>query len=252
MRSIARPSIVIAAAAAIASAGCQGNGDKSGPTTAPDTPAPAPGAMNGTTQVQADDLHFLAPEDWVAETPASESRKIQYLLPGAGAGPGAANTPDLRSPEGPGTGPGAGPGPGPGAGAGADKNASLIIYYFGHGGAGTVQTNLDRWIGQFADDQGNPPTGAAIEQRTIAGLPVHQVVISGRYVAETSPGSGEHYDLPDQKMFAAVIQAPAGRYYLKAVGPRATMEKHWSALEAFLESMEVRETGATPSGPGHP
>src|SRR5262245_10812734 len=34
---------------------------------------------------------------------------------------------------------------------GPDGDAELVVYHFGAGGAGSVEANLDRWVGQFEE-----------------------------------------------------------------------------------------------------
>ncbi|MCZ6835377.1 MAG: hypothetical protein O7G85_06340 [Planctomycetota bacterium] len=171
--------------------------------------------------LQVDDLHFEVPESWEMQEPSSSARKAQFVLPGAGS--------DEAS------------------------DANLVIYYFGSGGAGNLQANIDRWVGQFEDESGNPPTSTArIEERTVADTKILTVDVAGRYVAETSPGSGEHVDQADYRMLAAVIDAPAGRYYVKAVGPRETIDLCDASFTKFLDSLQHRPTGSTVTGSAHP
>src|SRR5580704_17071265 len=50
------------------------------------------------------------------------------------------------------------------------------VYYFGPGQGGSVQANLDRWIGQFLEADGKPSKEAAkIVKRTVHGWPVTSV-----------------------------------------------------------------------------
>lgn len=181
-------------------------------------PAPVSAASSDSV-IQVDNLRFTIPSEWQAEEPASASRKAQYAL--------TANA--------------------------ADDPGSMVIYYFGPAGAGDVQTNIDRWIGQFANAAGEPPTDSAVRDTLTAdGLTLHTLDVSGRYVAEAMPGGGEHYDKPDQRLIAAVIEAPAGAYYLKVLGPQALIDEQEADILAMMRSIRSEGTGQPAEGAAHP
>lgn len=115
--------------------------------------------------------------------------------------------------------------------------AELVVYYFGKKEVGSVDANIDRWVGQFKD--------AKREEAKIEKLsdPMEITVfdLSGTYVAETRPGSGERVNQPDSRMLAAVICTPNGPHYLKLVGPAATVgdwEKEFRAMVSRVRFVE--------------
>ncbi len=172
-----------------------------------------------TVALAVDNLRFEVPTDWYEQKPDSDVRKAQYEL----AGP---DTSDV---------------------------ASLVVYYFGPGGAGNLQANIDRWVGQFADSDGQPPQEQSrVTARNVAGMQIHSVDVSGQYIAQITPGSDERHDEPDYRMVAAVIETPDGRYYIKAVGPRRTIDQHARSITTFLDSVRHDPTGAIASGAAHP
>ena len=182
------------------------------------TAATAPPPSESTLQV--DDLRFTIPSQWQPEVPSSPSRKAQYEL--------TATAPD-------------------------DDHGSGVIYYVGPGGAGDAQTNLDRWIGQFVNAAGEPPMNEAVRETiSVDGLTVHTVDVSGRYVAEAMPGAGQQLDKPDQRLIAAVIEAPAGAYYLKVLGPQALIDAQEADILAMIRSMRYEPTGQPAEGAAHP
>jgi hypothetical protein len=148
-------------------------------------------------------LTFTPRAGWVVETPSSSMRVAQYRLPGdAGA-------------------------------------AELVVYYFGAEHGGSLQANLERWAGQFEQpDGGDSLARAVLAERRVLGMPVHEVSLSGTYVAETSPGSGERVREPGWRLRAAILESDHGPYYAKLVGPEATVSAHESAFRAFIS--EVR------------
>lgn len=171
------------------------------PAAAHEADAPSPAAA---TPARSGELRFTAQPDWITETPTSSMRKAQYRLPGAD-----------RS-----------------------ADASLVVFYFGPGGGGGIEANLERWAGQFEQpDESDPRAALKSSKRTLNGLAVTEAETSGTYVAETSPGSGERLNEPGWRMLAAIFEAPEGAYYVKLVGPAATVERWQASYRSFLESI---------------
>ena len=166
-------------------------------TARPDAPA-EPAASLGNP------LSFTAPGDWIESPPSSSMRVAQYQLPGED--PGA--------------------------------EAELVIYYFGTGQGGSREANLERWATQFSQPDGSDTLdGAAFLERKVRGMPVHEVSMTGTYVAETSPGSGERVDHPDWSMLAAILESDHGPYYVKLTGPAATVLARTGEFRAFVSGV---------------
>ncbi|MEO7729706.1 MAG: hypothetical protein ABIY55_01950 [Kofleriaceae bacterium] len=121
------------------------------------------------------------------------------------------------------------------------NDAELIVYYFGEGGAGSIDDNLDRWFNQFKQADGKPSRDAAkIEKLKFGGQDATYVSVSGRFVAGAMPGATEAVDKPDQRMLAAIVASPSGPYYFKLVGSKATIDANTAAFVAMLTSLKVR------------
>lgn len=173
------------------------------PAAEPSAPAKAPHAEPSPAPetAAAASLSFAAQEGWVADTPSSTMRKAQFRLPGAAG------------------------------------EASLVVYHFGPQ-AGTLEANLERWAGQFEQPDGVESQARMTRtQRRVDDLDVLVVDLSGTYVAETFPGSGERVREEGWRMLAAVIETPEGPYYAKLVGPAASVAEHSTRFDAFLEAL---------------
>lgn len=154
-------------------------------------------------------LTFTAPPSWHARPAASSMRVAEFVIPRT---------------------------------AGDPEDAELIVYYFGSQGGGSAQANVDRWIGQMQRPGGaSAKDDAKTESRTINGLTVSSVDVSGTYVAEVRPGSSEHVNKPDFRLRAAVVETPRGSYYIKLTGPSRTVGAASPAYEAFLGSLRFHE-----------
>jgi hypothetical protein len=125
---------------------------------------------------------------------------------------------------------------------GKEGEAELAVFFFGSGGAGGAQANLDRWIGQFAQADGSDSKKKAkTETKKVAGMPVTLVEVTGRYVAAVMPGQSEKHDKPDHMLLGAIVETSAGPYYFKLVGPKATVTGARKDFLGFIESQKPGE-----------
>jgi len=152
-------------------------------------------------------LKFDAPKEWISKPPSSSSRIAEFALPKAGAD---------------------------------TEDASLVVYFFGANMGGNVQANIDRWVGQMSQPDGKPSAQVATTTKLTAnGLNITLVDVAGTYVAEVSPGSTERYNKPGFRQRAAVVETTEGPYFVKLVGPAATVAKWDASFMAFLKSVRV-------------
>lgn len=125
--------------------------------------------------------------------------------------------------------------------AGNAGEAELVITYFGVDGAGSVDDNVDRWLGQFQQAGGKSSKDVAkIEKLKVAGHEATLVLVSGRYVTTTMPGGGDPIDRADQALIAAIVGSPKGPYYWKLVGPKQTVDAQAAKVRAMFASMTLR------------
>ncbi len=113
---------------------------------------------------------------------------------------------------------------------GDPDEATAAIYHFGLNMGGSPDANVQRWLAQFEPKDGEPK----IEKPKDGESPkITWVEVGGTYVAETRPGSGQRLNKPGWKMIAAVIESGDGFYFLKAVGPKATIEKNAADIRKY-------------------
>ncbi len=106
------------------------------------------------------------------------------------------------------------------------------VYYFGKGQGGGVEENIARWSQQF---QGSPK--AAVTERTVGGLRVHRVVISGTYLSPSGPMMQSQGSRPNYKLLGAIVEAPGGLVFFKCTGPAATMAAAEKSFDALIASL---------------
>lgn len=157
----------------------------------------------------ADSLKYDVPEGWLTRAPSSSMRVAEFTLPRAEGDP---------------------------------EDADLVLYFFG-GTGGSVEANLERWLGQVTQPDGRASRDVA---RTTTfstnGLRITLLDVAGTYVAEVAPGSSERHNKPGFRLQAAVIQTPDGPYFVKLVGPERTVQKQDASFTTFLKSMSVTPT----------
>jgi hypothetical protein len=123
----------------------------------------------------------------------------------------------------------------------AGQEAELVVTYFGPNGAGPVEDNINRWLGQFTQADGKQSREVArIEKLQVAGQEATVVAVAGRYVTQGMPGGGGPVDKPDQALLAAIVPSPSGPFYFKLVGGKPTVDGEAAAFRAMLASFQLR------------
>ena len=116
-------------------------------------------------------------------------------------------------------------------------DGELVVFYFGKGQGGGVEDNLQRWYDQFLQADGkSTKEKAVVTTRTVAGLKVTQVDVSGTY-----KGGGPAMasaPKPNMRLLAAIVEGGEGPWFLKATGPAATMGGAKNGFDALVLSLE--------------
>ncbi len=164
--------------------------------------AQAPEAVELSEPISTSGLTIALPAAWNRLEPRSTMRMLEAEIPGSG-GP-----------------------------------AEISAYYFGPGGGGGLAANIERWKSQVVLKPGAPePT---TQSRESGGVRRTWVELEGTVKASTI-GSFPTTDLHDGALFGAIIEAPGGPWYLRAVGPGATMREQRQAFLAMLDSARPRD-----------
>ncbi len=168
-------------------------------------PASAHSAADEASALKGPGLKFTAPPGWISETPSSAMRKAQYRLPRTD---------------------------------GDTEDAEIVVFYF-QGGGGGVQANIDRWISQFSKPDGSPANDLAkVDKKTVHGVPVTVVDVSGTYSGAMGPMGGSSEPKSGYRMLAAVAEASDGPWFFKLTGPARTVAKWESSFATFVDSIQ--------------
>ena len=164
--------------------------------------APAPEGH----RVEALGVVFDLPERWTRQAPSSAMRIAQAEIPGE-AGP-----------------------------------ALLSVFHFGAGGGGSVEANLERWVGQVEVAPGVEPERGGFE---VGAFRVTWIDVSGTLLPTGMGGPSEPE--PDSKLVGGVIEGEGGPWFFKATGPAATLA---AAREEFLAMLRTAHpAGAAAADP---
>jgi hypothetical protein len=111
------------------------------------------------------------------------------------------------------------------------------------GAGGSVEANIDRWIGQFSQPDGTDSADkATIEQSEIQGCPVHCVDIAGTYLDGMGGPNAPQIERPGFRMLAAIIETPdQGSYFIKFYGPEKLVAAHADGFKAMLKDLKIVE-----------
>ena len=125
---------------------------------------------------------------------------------------------------------------------GDDAPAEVVIFYFGEGSGGGVEANLARWFGQFEQpDRSSTRDRATITERTVNGLKLTVADMHGTFVAPVRPGAPRrnNNNRPGYRMIATIAEGGTGPWYIRVLGPEATMAKWEASIEDFLSSLRL-------------
>jgi hypothetical protein len=166
---------------------------------ASDAIAPIRSQGNGTPPAAAGTpgpVRFDLPASWQEHPPASSMRTAQALIPGPGG------------------------------------VAEMVVFYFGPGGGGGTEANLERWIGQMQVAEGIEPERGSFE---VGDLQVTHVTVHG-ILLPSNMGTGPTEPQPNSMLLGAVVEGPGGPWFFKVTGPAATLE---GERDTFLDMLKT-------------
>lgn len=138
------------------------------------------------------------PVEWTWVQPTNAFRTLQYAIPAVG---------------------------------GSGEAGELVVSGFVGTDGGPLQQNIDRWVGSFATEDGQPVT-PVLAERTIDGMQVNLIELRGRY---RDMAGAQH---PGSLQLGAIVQAPGGRVFLRLYGPEATIEANRAAWNKLIDGLK--------------
>ena len=112
------------------------------------------------------------------------------------------------------------------------------VFYFGQGQGGSVEDNVNRWVGQFEQPGGKPSRQAAqIKNETVSGLRVTTIDVTGTYTGGGGPMAQGEIRKPGYRLLGAIVEAPQGVVFFKFTGPLKSVTANQGAFQAMIRSL---------------
>jgi hypothetical protein len=118
---------------------------------------------------------------------------------------------------------------------GEGMTAEVIVYYFGKGGGGSAEANIERWLGQFVGTKDHPVI-PVINRFVSNGMAVTTAEMHGPYARGIGVGP-VGIPKPDQTLLAAVVETPAGNLIIQIHGKAASVSAQKEGFLAFVRSI---------------
>jgi hypothetical protein len=115
------------------------------------------------------------------------------------------------------------------------EEGECAVYYFGQGQGGGVEANIDRWKGQFEGSKDAPK----VEKRTIHGLKVTTLDVSGAYTGMGGPRAPQGPPKQGYRLLGAIVEGPQGSIFFKFAGPMKTVAQNQSAFDKMLSTLSL-------------
>ncbi len=153
-------------------------------------------------------LTFAVPEGWTKKQPQTRIVEAELATPAAKA-------------------------------AGADAAGGRLTAM---GAGGSVQANIDRWVGQFAGE-GGAAVMPKLDKLNVSGCEVQVIDLSGTY--KDTPGGpfagGKTVMRENYRMLAAIVQTKdAGLYFLKLYGPKPAIDEAEKGFFEMIKSLKLK------------
>jgi len=103
------------------------------------------------------------------------------------------------------------------------------------GAGGSIQANIDRWVGQFANTTRNK-----LEKKRIGGQEVHLVDLAGTYKDQRGPFAPAVTREGYRMLGAIIVTQNRGNYFVKFYGPQATVSANEKTFREMLDSLKVK------------
>ena len=153
--------------------------------------------------VKVSDSQFEAPSAWETVKPSSTMRKAQFAVSRDGI---------------------------------SDKG-EIVFFYFGPGGAGGTQANVQRWFRQFKEPENK--LEATDEKMKVGDTSVTLVKAIGTFLSG-SP-LGPKTPKPNYALLGAIVEAPKGHIFIKFTGPRDLVDDAEKEFKGMIQSAKVSQ-----------
>ncbi len=115
---------------------------------------------------------------------------------------------------------------------GDPESAECAVFFFGTGQGGTVDQNVERWVGQFEN-----PSSPSRSSEEVNGLKVTTVKVGGTYVGMAGMGGQAEEKKENFQLLGVIVEAPQGLVFFKCTGPSKTISGLEGEFDAMINSL---------------
>jgi hypothetical protein len=162
-------------------------------------------APTPTEKVKIGPVHYLVPKTWKRQAPSNSMRAAQFGIPLAEGDAG---------------------------------KFELTVFYFGPDQGGSVEQNIQRWLGQFKPLEGKEK----VDKFKVGDIDVTVLDASGTYDFKPFPAAPQGELMKDWRMLASVVETVnEGPYFFRMVGPAKTIAAQEEVFRNMMKTLESVE-----------
>src|SRR5262249_48741518 len=120
-------------------------------------------------------------------------------------------------------------------------DAEVVVFYFGPGGAGDNQANIDRQLAKFAPAPGKAVKDSAKVTELQGGgktATVGDITGTDKFKAQPFNPNAKEELRPDYRLVYVILPTPKGPHYVQLVGPARTVEKHKAGFDEWVKNFK--------------
>lgn len=148
------------------------------------------------------DYHTTVPATWTSRPASSTMRLAEFVTPAVGGGAGA----------------------------------EVVVYFFGKGQGGSVESNIARWTSQFSLPDGSS-VSPIVSRDSSAPFPITFAELHGTYARGIGAGSSAELARPGQTLLAGIAETPSGTLFIQLFGPAASVAAQHDPFVRFVTGL---------------
>jgi hypothetical protein len=121
------------------------------------------------------------------------------------------------------------------AGTNGSPGSEVVVYYFGKGQGGNVESNLQRWKSQFSMPDGSPAF-ESVTRDSSGAFPITVAEYRGTYARGIGAGDAAAAK-PGQSLVAVIAETPRGTLFFQLFGETAAVTPQREVLLRFVKSL---------------
>ncbi len=115
--------------------------------------------------------------------------------------------------------------------------AEVIFFFFGEGGGGLTQANIDRWLAQFSEPK--EKLNSVVESKNIGGHKVTYVHAEGTY--QSGMPGGPKTPMPNTMLMGGIIESDKGNVFIRLTGPVPLAKASQAKFRKMIEDAAAKK-----------